>query len=130
MKRHKRRSTLPKKQTMRLHVKCPNCQSPTIAYKVVQLNAILTEITRECTNENCMCRFISYDEADRILQMPLVIVNPALHMMKLSPLARTAHMNETLALMETFTNDADLEMIDEEMPQQDMFWSAHRQKDG
>lgn len=105
------------KQTMRLHVKCPNCKEPQFGTKTEPKIATFTEVTYECRNEVFGARYVYGVEALRILTPPTVLINSALNV-ELSPvLARTIKKMEGLSVSD---GNEDAELVSQAMPR-DLF---------
>jgi len=110
---------MSRKRTMTLHIKCPNCGERMFGYKVEVKSPTMTEVTYECRSNFCSLKCVSYVEVKRLIQTPIVVMNldPG---MKLSPLVKEAQ--EALNNLSTDESAAaDLNLIDEAMPQQDFF---------
>lgn len=108
------------KRTMRLHVKCPNCSQPLFGTKTEIKTATLTEVTYECRNDYCGMRFVYNVEASRILQKPSVLINTQMNV-KLSPVVEKT--DKAMADLPISDDKTDLKMIEEAMPQGDMFYT-------
>lgn len=90
---------LPKPTAFRLHIKCPNCGSPSKAFKVRQLTEVTTEIGYDCLSESCGARFVFTGEVSRYLRVPSYL-NPRVNV-PLSPVVERRQLVEAIEHMGT-----------------------------
>lgn len=90
---------LPKPTAFRLHIKCPNCGSPSKAFKVRQLTEVTTEIGYDCLSESCGARFVFTGEVSRYLRVPSFL-NPRVKV-PLSPVVERRQLVEAIEHMGT-----------------------------
>lgn len=110
-----------KEATMRLHIKCPNCGQPLYGYKTRQLSSSLTEVSYECRSRACKGEFVANVEVVRTLHVPKVIM-PGFNV-SLSPIVAARGMAEALRYLPVAAAPQDMEIINEAMPQRDLFYS-------
>lgn len=103
-----------------LSIDCPNCSSKLFCYKKRKLTASLTEVSFRCRNATCLGDFVATVEVARTLQVPKV-VRPGFHV-ALSPVVVVRGMKDAIKYLPVADAPQDLEIIDEAMPQADMFY--------
>ncbi|RYE00578.1 MAG: hypothetical protein EOP50_03540 [Sphingobacteriales bacterium] len=94
---------------VRLHITCPNCETPAKGYKTRKLSSVVTEVAYNCTNPACGSSFVSIVEVARWLRMPSFI-NPQVNV-PLSPFVQRSQIAEALATMRVAALPPEGEMI-------------------
>lgn len=121
--RNSRRSKITtRNRTLTLHIKCPNCREKMFGYKVEDKTATLTEVTYECRNPLCKITCVYAVEALRMLQKPMMVLNPGLKI-DLSPLVKDKR-NAELDNLPVSSDQSDLKMLEQAIPQTDMFFDT------
>jgi hypothetical protein len=100
----------PKPAKFRLHIKCPNCGSPSKAFKIRQLSEVTTEIGYDCLSESCGARFVFTGEVSRYLSVP-AFINPRVNV-PLSPVVQRRQLVEALESIGTARLPPEGELID------------------
>lgn len=109
-----------REQTMRLHLKCPNCLEPMFCFKVEMKIPTFTELTYECRNKSCKGEYVYAAMPLRCTHAPKII-RPGFNV-DLSPIAATKQREEALSLLRVADAPQDLDMIVEALPQGDLFY--------
>lgn len=123
MSRNTRRSkNTTRSRTLTLHIKCPNCREKMFGYKVEDKSATLTEVTYECRNPLCKITCVYAVEALRLLQKPMLVLNPELRI-DLSPLVKDKRIAE-LDNLPVADDLSDLKMLEQAIPQTDLFFDV------
>lgn len=118
--RHSKNTT--RSRTLTLHIKCPNCREKMFGYKTEDKSETMTEVTYECRNPLCKITCVYAVEALRILQKPLMVLNPGLKI-DLSPLVKDKR-NAELDNLPVSSDQSDLKMLEQAIPQTDLFFDA------
>jgi ribosomal protein S27E len=111
----------PKPAAFRLHIRCPNCGTPSKAFKVRQLSEVTTEVCYDCQSESCGARFVFTGEVSRYLRVP-GFVNPRVNV-PLSPIVERRQLIEALENMGTarLPPEGELVSINEAQRQTNLF---------
>ncbi len=94
---------------MRLHITCPNCETPAKGFKTRKLSLVTTEVGYNCSNPACGASFVSIVEVARWLRMPSFI-NPQVNV-PLSPFVQRSQIAEALVTMRVAALPPEGEMI-------------------
>lgn len=118
MSQHQHQHKPPK---FRLHIRCPNCGSPSKAFKIRQLSEVTTEIGYDCQADTCGARFVFTGEVSRYLRVP-AFVNPRVNV-PLSPVIQRRQLLEALEQMGTarLPPEGELVTLDEVQRQTNLF---------
>lgn len=84
---------------MRLHITCPNCESPAYGFRKRQLSTLVTELAYECRNPLCRASFVFQGEVTRWLTIPSNL-NPQLNV-PLSPIVQRRQQLDAINNLQT-----------------------------
>lgn len=109
-------------KTITLHIKCANCREKMFGYKTEDKTSTFTEVTYECRNPLCKITAVYAVEALRMLQKPIMLLNPELKI-PLSPLVKDKRLAE-LDNLPVSDDQSDLKMLEQAIPQADLFFDT------
>jgi hypothetical protein len=104
---------------VRLHIVCPNCETPAKAYRSRRMSGIVTEVGYNCHNHACGANFIATVEVSRYIRLPSFI-NPQVHV-PLSPFVEKRQLMEALERLQVAELGEQGEIVSKANPQRDIF---------